>query len=104
MPKRKREQNEGGDGGSGEDQGKSFRQRRVENKLDLGQKLVSRAFKTAKGFERQKLSRRRKNACEKGDAKDVARIDDEIEAIKVCRGWAGGSKEDHADQVARVAA
>jgi hypothetical protein len=85
MPKRKRDVNEGNDGGSGEEQGKSLRQRRVEHKLDHGRKLVSRAFKTAKGFERQKLSRRRKTACDKGDAKDVTRIDAEIEAIKVCR-------------------
>ena len=86
MPKRKREQDqgEGRDTGSGEAQGKNFRLQRVEHKLDHGQKLVSRAFKTAKGFERQKLSRRRKTACDKGDAKDVTRIDDEIEAIKVC--------------------
>jgi len=84
MPKRKRDEAEGSGTGTGDDQGKSLRQRRVEHKLDQGRKLVSRAFKTAKGFERQKLSRRRKTACDKGDAQDVARIDAEIEAIKVC--------------------
>lgn len=83
MPKRKREFEIPEAGSDDEDAGKSLRQRRVEHKLDQGYKLLNRAFRTAKGFERQKLGRRRKTACEKSDAKDVARIDTEIEAIKV---------------------
>lgn len=94
MPKRKRGESEAAaattaaaaaaaGNESGEDQGKSIRQRRVEQKLDHGRKLLSRAFKVAKGFERQKLSRRRKTAAEKSDAKEVVRIDAEAEATKV---------------------
>lgn len=62
-----------------------MRQHRVEAKIENGHKLLNRAFRTAKGFERQKLGRRRKTAISKSDAKDVARIDAETEAIKVCR-------------------
>lgn len=60
------------------------RQRRVEYKIAHGQKLLARAFKTAKGFERQKLGRRRKTAGAKSDTKDITRIDAETEALKVC--------------------
>lgn len=84
MPKRKRDGSESPvEGGGEENVGKSVRQRRTEHKLDEGYRLLNRAFKTAKGFERQKLGRRRKTACDKGDAKDVIRIDAEIESIKV---------------------
>ncbi|GAB7349285.1 hypothetical protein MBLNU459_g8430t1 [Dothideomycetes sp. NU459] len=62
--------------------GISMRQHRVEAKINNGHKLLNRAFKTAKGFERQKLGRRRKTAISKSDAKDVARIDAETAAIK----------------------
>lgn len=84
MPKRKRDWAGPPEEDGGAEKGKSPRMRRVEYKLDQGHKLLNRAFKTAKGFERQKLSRRRKTACDKSDAKDVVRIDEEIEAIKVC--------------------
>lgn len=83
MPKRKRDGSESPQEGGDEEQGKSLRQRRVEHKLDQGYKLLNRAFRLAKGFERQKLGRRRKTAAEKGDAQDVVRIDAETEAIKV---------------------
>lgn len=83
MPKRKRDGPDSPEAVSAEEPGMSMRQRRVEHKLDLGYKQLNKAFKTAKGFERQKLGRRRKTACEKGDSKDVERIDDETEAIKV---------------------
>lgn len=84
MPKRKREGAESPEASSCEEQTKSMRQRRVEHKVDQGHKILNKAFKTAKGFERQKLGRRRKTACEKGDRQDVERIDAETEAIKVC--------------------
>lgn len=80
MPKRKR------DGGDGEDtEGRNgVKQRRIEHKLKLGATKLGHAFKVAKGFERQKLGRRRKNAVSESNVKDVARIDSEIEALKVC--------------------
>ena len=59
------------------------RQQRVAFKIDHGQKLLNRAFKTAKGFERQKLGRRRKTAASNTDAKEVARIDSETAVLKV---------------------
>ncbi|PSK54773.1 Protein bud22 [Elsinoe australis] len=79
MPKRKRED------GSVEAEGakqKSLRTLQAEAKVHHGQNLIHRAFKTAKGFERQKLGRRRKTALSKKDDKDVARIDAETEALK----------------------
>ncbi|KAJ9620186.1 hypothetical protein H2203_007951 [Taxawa tesnikishii (nom. ined.)] len=84
MPKRKRDGSESPDV---EEQGQdnqqvSLRTRRVEAKLVHGQKLLARAFKTARGFERQKLGRRRKTAAARSDAKDVARIDAETAALK----------------------
>ena len=57
---------------------------RAEQKLHHGQKLLTRAFKTAKGSERQKLGRRRKTAAAKDDDKDIARIDAETVVLKVC--------------------
>lgn len=63
---------------------KSIRQLRTEQKLEHGQKLLFRAFKTAKGFERQKLGRRRKTASADDDTKDMERIDAEVTVLKVC--------------------
>ena len=80
MPKRKRD-----DGDDEDTEGRnSVKQRRVEHKLKLGATKLGHAFKLAKRFERQKLSRRRKSAVSESNVKDVARIDSEIEALKVC--------------------
>lgn len=86
MPKRKRDGEwDAPTAETTKEQSISMRQHRVEAKITNGHKLLNRAFRTAKGFERQKLGRRRKTAIAKSDAKDVARIDAETEAIKVCR-------------------
>lgn len=53
-------------------------------KIDLGKKSLTKALQVSRGFERQKLSRRRKTAEKEGKANDVSRIDGEIEALKVC--------------------
>ena len=79
MPKRKRE---GGDAPD-EDSRSNVKQRRTEHKLKLGAIKLGHAFKVAKGFERQKLGRRRKNAVAQSNQSDLTRIDAEIEAIKV---------------------
>ena len=79
MPKRKRETGE--DGGS---RVLAAQKQEVEEKLVHCKKLLNRALKTAKGFERQKLGKRVKAAQEKKDADDVARRNREIEALKVC--------------------
>ncbi len=79
MPKRKRD-----DDDQGAEVNSSAKQHRIEHKLKLGATKVGHAFKVAKGFERTKLGRRRKTAVSEGNAKDVTRIDAEIEALKVC--------------------
>lgn len=80
MPKRKREaQNEttrihhSDDGGD----------HRLSPKIHHCRKLLQRSFKLAKGFERQKLGRRRKIAVQEQANKSTLRIDQEIEALKV---------------------
>jgi hypothetical protein len=52
----------------------------IREKLVQSKKLLQRALKTAKGFERQKLGKRLKNAQTNGT--DVSRINREIEALK----------------------
>lgn len=79
MPKRKRDALE-----STQKPLPSVRQLRAAEKVHRGQTVLSRAFKTAKGFERQKLTRRQKTARTSNNEKDIQRIDAEIEAIKVC--------------------
>jgi len=55
----------------------------VKQKIDYGKKSLVRALKLAKGFERQKLGRRHKAAAQKNEDKELARLDAEIEALKV---------------------
>ena len=77
MPKRKRSAYE--DDG---DRIQSMRKKDVSEKLLQSKKLLHRALKTAKGFERQKLGKRLKNAAGAGANDEVARINREIEALK----------------------
>ena len=79
MPKRKRDDVDG----QNSEGRNSVRQRRVEQTLKLGATKLGHAFKVAKGLERRKLGRRRKTAVSESNEKDVARIDAEIEALKV---------------------
>lgn len=61
----------------------SAKQRKqLPNRLEQAKKDLTKALKIARGFERQKLSRRRKAAEKDSKAGDVARIDAEIEALK----------------------
>jgi len=80
MPKRKRDNEVSSDEG---DAVFGAAQQRVQHKLQQGIVKLGHAFKIAKGFERQKLGRRRKNAIAQKDEKDVQRIDAEIAALKV---------------------
>jgi hypothetical protein len=59
------------------------KQRRIVFALEEGTKKLAQAFKLAKGFERQKLGRRRKDAEKEKDYRDMRRIDEEIAAAKV---------------------
>ena len=77
MGKRKRDE-----GAEEADGGISIKQRRINHKLKLATSKLGHAFKVAKGFERQKLGRRRKTA-EQNNLKDVERIEFEITALKV---------------------
>ena len=78
MAKRKRQEE---DEECGEETG--IKRQRVKHKLNQGVTKLGHAFKVAKGFERQKLGRRRKTAAAQDNKKDVDRIDAEISALKV---------------------
>ena len=54
----------------------------VAETITKSKKLLHRALKTAKGFERQKLGKRQKIAIEGEKFEDVRRINREIEALK----------------------
>lgn len=77
MPKRKREDEASGPA-------PSAHQQRFIFKLDQATATLASAFKLAKGFERQKLGRRRKTAAaDPGKtAEEVYRIDAEVKALK----------------------
>ena len=77
MPKRKRSANE--DDGN---RGSKRRADDVQAKLLQSKKLLHRALKTAKGFERQKLGKRLTKATADKKTDEIARINREIEALK----------------------
>lgn len=82
MPKRKR-----GEDGVGQHEASgsaTVLQKRAEEKIFHGRKVVQRSLKVAKGFERQKLARRQKTATQEKKEDEIARINNEIEALKVC--------------------
>jgi hypothetical protein len=57
--------------------------RQIVGAFNESAEQLAKAFKTAKGFERQKLGRRKKLASAQKDTKDVERIDAEVAALKV---------------------
>lgn len=61
----------------------SMQATRLTHKFDHGVQLISRALKTARGFERQKLGRREKTAKAQGDSATLTRLGEEIGALKV---------------------
>ncbi|KAK0333880.1 hypothetical protein LTR91_010852 [Friedmanniomyces endolithicus] len=79
MPKRKREEDPNG----ATEPNNGAKAQRVRHKLQQGTVKLGHAFKVAKGFERQKLGRRRKNAIAQSNATDVKRIDAEAAAVKI---------------------
>jgi len=82
MPKRKR-----GSDDTKSDPARVQKQRQIEleQKLVHNKKLLKRALKTAKGFERQKLGKRLKLAKDKGDDKEFQRLETELNVLKVRR-------------------
>ncbi|GAM89813.1 hypothetical protein ANO11243_078520 [Dothideomycetidae sp. 11243] len=84
MPKRKRDDPPAVPQDKSNDKSRpSIQQQRADRRLEQGAEVLTKAFKVAKGFERQKLSRRRKTAQTKTEASNVARIDAETEALKI---------------------
>ncbi|KAL9060586.1 MAG: hypothetical protein Q9162_000537 [Coniocarpon cinnabarinum] len=61
---------------------KRFRTESFDEAVSQSRKKLHRALKLAKGFERQKLSRRQKTAHKTSDPEDLGRIQLEIEAWK----------------------
>jgi len=59
-----------------------LRKKEVPERVAQSKKLLNRALKTAKGFERQKLGKRLKNATDAAKTEDVERINREIEVLK----------------------
>ncbi|KAG9243546.1 Bud-site selection protein [Calycina marina] len=78
MVKRKRP-NHGDENG---ERAQKHRKKEVSEKVIQSKKLLNRSLKTAKGFERQKLGKRLKNATQAGKYDEVARINREIEVLK----------------------
>ncbi|PVH87634.1 Bud-site selection protein [Cadophora sp. DSE1049] len=77
MPKRKRSTFDG----TG-DRVQHMRKEDAQEKLTQSKKLLHKALKTAKGFQRQKLGNRLKIAKTENRSEDIVRINREIEALK----------------------
>lgn len=56
----------------------------LAHEIEHGTKILHRALKVARGFERQKLGRRQKAAKDKKDGAETARLEAEVAALKVC--------------------
>lgn len=85
MPKRKRPDIDEpqGEGIEIEDRSLSIKSARLAASIENGNKLLHRALKLARGFERQKLGRRHKTASAQNNKTDSARLDKEVQALKV---------------------
>ena len=79
MLKRKREEAHSGRD-EGEDRALRIRKNRLVAQLGQCNKLLHRALKVARGFERRKLGRRQKNA--KGNPQDLLRLKEEVIVLK----------------------
>lgn len=56
----------------------------LEEKLTQWHKELARGMKTAKGFERQRLSKRIREAQAKNEVDKVTRLEREVAVLKVC--------------------
>lgn len=86
MPKRKRSDDSeqpAAAAPAASDRATARQRKHLPPRLEQGKKALNKALRVSRGFERQKLSRRRKAAEKEGKAKEVERIDAEIEALKV---------------------
>ncbi|KAJ5650535.1 uncharacterized protein N7484_004258 [Penicillium longicatenatum] len=80
MPKRKHSDFNGP--ASSDTRKLSMRAARMTNKFDQSVQIIIKGLKTARGFERQKLSRREKTARAPYDSVTLARLAEEVEALK----------------------
>jgi hypothetical protein len=79
MPKRKLSELNGSD-----DRKLSMKAVRLGVKFDHGVQIISKGLKTARGFERQKLSRREKTAKSQDNSTALSKLVEEVNALKVC--------------------
>lgn len=63
----------------------ALQRNQLEHEIEHGTKILHRALKVARGFERQKLGRRQKAAKDKKDGAESVRLEAEVVALKVCR-------------------
>lgn len=82
MPKRKRDDHDE-TSPNPEPRRLTLRATRLEQKIEQGVQVIHRALKTARGFERQKLGRRQKDAKTKSDTAQLGRLAEEVQALKV---------------------
>ncbi|KAJ5785218.1 uncharacterized protein N7503_010430 [Penicillium pulvis] len=80
MPKRKLSEFNGP--ASSDTRKLSMKAARMTNKFEQSVEIIIKAMKTARGFERQKLSRREKAARKPYDSVTLARLAEEVEALK----------------------
>jgi hypothetical protein len=66
-----------------EDRKGNLQATRLRHKFERDSQLLCRALKTARGFERQKLGRRQKEAKQHDDAQVLQRLEAEVQALKV---------------------
>ena len=82
----KRKYDSSGEGSSDQTspkQGLSKKRKRAQIVLDHGKTSLFRAFKVARGFERQKLGRRLKTATREKQDVEKTRIEEETASLKV---------------------
>lgn len=83
MPKRKLGELDGSARSDDKARKMSMKAIRLGVKFDQGVQMITKGLKTARGFERQKLSRREKTARSDNNRLTLIKLGEEIEALKV---------------------
>ena len=85
MPKRKREDISRVDNydAHSKDRLVAGQRAQLDTVLIHGQKILARALKIGRGFERQKLGRRQKTATKNNGGAEIAKLNQEVVALKV---------------------
>lgn len=66
------------------DKNSRLKRLQLDGLLDQCKTALFRSLKVARGFERQKLGRRQKTAKTENNGADIARLNAEVSALKVC--------------------